>query len=197
MMKPNRYYLVLLGIVWSEDMKTLESLLKSLLTLMTSVTLLAACGGGSVAEEPLPTSAAAPKATVLSPEQRNDQQIGNADYTIVVGKLEDPATAAAAYKPKLKDGRLVAVEVTFENVKSGDALDVNLANLVIIDDKNLLYPAYVGGRDSEVKSPALKKGEKVTGWAAFEIPKDAKATKVRYTVGLLATVLLEAPVPAK
>ena len=115
----------------------------------------------------------------------------------MAGKLEDPATAAAAYKPKLKDGRLVAVEVTFENVKSGDALDVNLANLIIIDDKNLLYPAYVGGRDGEIKSPGLKKGEKVTGWVAFEIPKDAKPTKVRYTVGLLATVQLEAPVPAK
>ncbi len=170
--------------------------IKHFLMATVSSAVLAACGG-SAAEEPLPTSAAAPKATVLSPEQRNDQQIGAADYTIVVGKLEDPATAVAAYKPKLKDGRLVAVELTFENVKGGDALDVNLANLVIIDDKNLLYPAYVGARDGEVKSPGLKKGEKVTGWAAFEIPKDAKAIKVRYTVGLLATVLLEAPVPAK
>ena len=62
-------------------MKTLKSLLSLLilLILMTGVTLLTACSS-SAAEEPLPTRAA-PKATVLSPEQRNDQPIGAADYT--------------------------------------------------------------------------------------------------------------------
>jgi hypothetical protein len=171
--------------------------LKTLLIATVSAALLAACGGSVEDDSPPPTSAAAvPKATVLSPEQRNDQK-PTGDYAISVTKLEDPATAAATYKPKLTDGRLVAVEIAFENVKSKDGLEVNLANLAMIDDKGLVYPAYVGGRDGEVKSPALKTGEKATGWAAFEIPKTAKPAKVRYTVGLLTTIQLEAPVPAQ
>jgi len=168
---------------------------RNFLMAIIGASFLVACGSRADDYSPIPTSVSAvPKATVLSPEERNVPE-SNAEYVISVSRVEDPASAAAAYKPKLKDGRLVAVEVTFENAMSKDSLDVNLVNLAIIDEKGLLYPVYAGARDGEVKSPPLKQGEKAMGWVAFEIPKEAKAVKVRYTVGLLTTVQLEALVP--
>ena len=134
---------------------------------------------------------------MVSPEERNNQQIGSAEYALHVSKFEDPASAATSYKPKLANSRLVAVEVTLENTKSKDALDVTSANLKLVDASGQTYEAFAGGHDGEIKTASLKTGEKATGWVAFEIPKDIKPAKVRYLVGLLATVQLEAPVPAK
>ena len=67
----------------------------------------------------------------------------------------------------------------------------------MVNDKNQVFEPYASGHDDELKVGKLNKGEKATGWVAYEVPKDAKLTKVRYTVGLLATVQLEAPIPSK
>ena len=93
--------------------------------------------------------------------------------------------------------RLVAVQVSLENAKSADALEVTFDNLKLVSDKNQVFEPYSSGHDDELKVAKLNKGEKANGWVAYEVPKDAKLSKVRYTVGLLATVQLEAPLPTK
>lgn len=115
---------------------------------------------------------------------------------LTVATLEDPAKAADTYKQKLANSRLVAVQVNFENAKGTNPMDVNLTNLKLIDSAGRIYEPYVGAHAEEIKTAKLKQGEKAQGWAAFEIPKDAKPAKMRYTVGLLTTVQLEADIPA-
>ena len=145
---------------------------------------------------PAPTSKV-PTVTIVSPEDKNNQQIGTADYVLSVVAFEDPAKASASYKQKMADSRLVAVQITLENANSSDVLDVTLDNVKLVNDKNQVFEPYVAGHDDELKLAKIKKGEKAMGWVAYEVPKDAKLAKVRYTVGLLATIQLEAPLPTK
>ena len=159
--------------------------------------LLTACGGQVEDDSPIPTSASsASQPTVVSPEDRNNQVAAGGNYVMTAATLEDPAKPSDTYKQKLANSRLVAVQVNFENAKGTNPMDVNVANLKLIDSAGRIYEPYVGAHAEEVKTAKLKQGEKAAGWAAFEVPKDAKLAKMRYTVGLLTTVQLEADLPA-
>ena len=163
----------------------------------SALVLLTACGGEAADDGPMPTSASATaRPTIVSPEERNNQAAGAGNYVLTAATLEDPAKPSATYKQKMANSRLIAVQVNFENAKGTAAMDVNPGNLKLIDSGGLIYEPYIGAHADEVKAAKLKQGEKATGWVAFEIPKDAKPAKVRYTVGLLTTVQLEADIPA-
>ena len=178
-------------------MKKARAILVYAVATLTLIVNMAACTNDAAdTAGPAPTSRV-PTATVFSPEDKNNEQVGTANYKLTVAAVEDPAKPSAAYKQKLADSRLIAVQVTLENVQSNDALDVSADNLKLLNDKSRAFDAIAGAHDDELKAGKLKKGEKVTAWVAYEVPKDAKVIKVRYTVGLLATVQLEAPLPSK
>ena len=159
---------------------------------------LAACSsegeGGGLNEKPLPTSNV-PTATVLSPEDANQKTV-NSGYSLKAMAVEDPTKPAAGTDVKA-ESRLMAVQVELENVSSEDAMSVDVANASVTDDKGIDYPATAGGRDGEIKSADLKKGERANGWMAFQVPKDAKLKSITYRIGLLTTVALTANLPQK
>jgi hypothetical protein len=165
------------------------------MTVLLSGTL-AACGGegegGGLGEQPLPTSSV-PTVTVLSPEDIN-QQTANSGYEMKAVAYEDPAQAAAGYEAA-PDTRLVAVQVELANVSSDDPMSVDITNAVVTDDKGIDYSAIAGGRDGEIKSEPLKKGERASGWLAFQVPKDASLKSLTYRIGLLTTIALTANLP--
>ena len=66
-------------------------------TLMLIANMAACTNDAADTAGPAPTSRV-PTATVFSPEDKNNQQIGNADYVISVMAFEDPAKPAATYK---------------------------------------------------------------------------------------------------
>jgi hypothetical protein len=168
---------------------------KFLALIASTMLLLSACSNDAAdpSSGPPPTDASKPKPTVVSPEDRNSQQVGAADYALKVSAVEDPAKAVASYKPKLANSRLVAIQVSLENIKSKDALDVNAANLKLISESGQPFDSIKSVHEDEIKTSAVKAGESAKGWVAFEVPKDTKIAKVKYLVGLLATVQLEAP----
>ncbi len=161
--------------------------------------LLAACGSDSNLDEPAPTKTPDPKKpptpTVVSPEDRNLKSGVTVDYTLAVSTVKDPAEMVATYKPKLANSRLVAAQLTIENANSKDAFEVDPSTPSVFDDKGQEFKAVKGVLADELKPASLKKGEKTQGWVAFEVPKDAKIARVRYLVGLLATVTLTADWP--
>lgn len=159
---------------------------------------LTACGGegegGGLNEQPLPTSKV-PTATIVSPEDVNQQTL-EGGYSIKATAVEDPTTPAAGFEVQA-ESRLMAVQVELENVSSDDAMTVDVANAVVTDDKGIDYPAIAGARDGEISSPDLAKGERASGWIAFQVPKDAKLKSVTYRIGLLTTIALTAELPQK
>jgi hypothetical protein len=159
---------------------------------------LAACSsegeGGGLNEQPLPT-AKSPTVTVLSPEDINQQTV-DSGYALKAMAVEDPTTPASGVEVKA-ESRLMAVQVELENISSDDAMTVDVANAVVTDDKGIDYPALAGGRDGEIKSTDLKKGERASGWMAFQVPKDAKLKSVTYRIGLLTSIALTAELPQK
>ena len=161
--------------------------------------LLSACGSDEDLSQPAPTKTPDPKKpptpTVVSPEDRNLKSGATADYTLAVTAVKDPAEAASGYKAKLPNSRLVAAQLAFENANSKDAFDVDPTTPSVFDDKGQEYKAIKGAVADELKAANLKKGEKTQGWVAFEVPADAKIARVRYLVGLLATVTLTADWP--
>ena len=161
-------------------------------------TLLIACGadtGDDSAPAKPAQSNRPPTPTVVSPEDRNLKSGATADYVLSVVSVKDPAEAVAAYKAKLPNSRLVAAELAFENANGKDVFDVDPTTPSVFDEKGQEYQAIKGALADGLKAISLKKGEKVQGWVAFEVPKDAKPAKVRYLVGLLATVTLNADWP--
>lgn len=165
---------------------------------MVTPALLAACGGG-VEDDGAPAKPAQsnkpPTPTVPSPEERNVKSGDNADYKLSIASIKDPATPVADYKAKLANSRLIAAEIVLENTNSATTFDIDPSLPSVFDDKGKEYKAFAGGVDGVLKASSLKKGEKAQGWVAFEVPKDAKVTRVRYLVGLLATVTLSADWP--
>lgn len=160
---------------------------------------LAACGGegegGGLNEKPMPTSSI-PTVTVVSPEDLNQKSTASSGYALKVAALEDPAQAAAGYTAQ-SDTRLVAVQVELGNESSEDAMTIDIANAVVTDDKGIDYNSVAGGRDGEIKSADLKKGERASGWISFQVPKDAKLKSLTYRIGLLTTIALTADLPQK
>lgn len=161
--------------------------------------VLAACGGegegGGLNEKPLPTSSI-PTATVVSPMDINQKTTASAGYSLKTLAIEDPAQAASGYEAK-PDTRLVAVQLQLANESSEDAMAVDVANAVVTDDKGIDYNSVAGGRDGEIKSSDLKKGERAEGWIAFQVPADAKLKSLTYRIGLLTTIALTADLPQK
>jgi len=160
---------------------------------------LVACSGegeGGGLNESLPPTSAVPTATVVSPMDINQKTTTNSGYSMKVNTLEDPAQPASGYEAK-PDTRLVAVQVDLENTSSDDAMSVDVANAVVTDDKGIDYNSVAGGRDGEIKSADLKKGERANGWIAFQVPKDAKLKSLTYRIGLLTTIALTSDLPQK
>ncbi len=158
-------------------------------------TLLGACGGDAAADDAAPKPTKAPAPTVSSPEERNLKAGDTPDYKLSIASAKDPATAGATYKAKLPNSRLIAAELVLENANSASTFDIDPTLPSVFDDKGKEYKAIKGAVDGELKVASLKKGEKTQGWVAFEVPSDAKPAKVRYLVGLLATVTLNTDWP--
>lgn len=163
-----------------------------------SMTVLAACGGegegGGLNEVP-PTSSV-PTVAVISPEELAQKSAESSGYALKVMAVEDPASAASSYTAE-PDTRLMAVQVELENVSSDDAMPVDIANAIVTDDKDITYNAVSAAREGEIAAGDLKKGDKSSGWLAFQVPKDAKLKSITYRVGLISIIALTADLPQK
>lgn len=158
--------------------------------------LLAACGssegeGSGLDEKPLPTSARPPTPTPISPEELAKVSSESGEYGLTVVSLKDPGTPKSGFS--VPDGsRLVAIEVTFENLTAEDAMDVDPQFALVTADGDVTYDAAIGSVDNEIAVTQIKKGEKASGWLAFVVPNDAKLKDLTYRIGLISTVTLVA-----
>lgn len=158
--------------------------------------LLAACGsnageGSGLDEKPLPTSARPPTLTPISPEELAKVSSESGEYGMTVVAVKDPAEPKAGFT--VPDGsRLVAIEVTFENLKAEDAMDVDPQYALVTAEGDVTYDAVKEAIDKEIAVGQIKKGEKASGWLAFSVPNDAKLKDLTYRIGLISTVTLVA-----
>ncbi len=158
--------------------------------------VLAACGssegeGGGLNEKPLPTSARPPTLTPISPEELAKVSSESGEYEMIVAAVKDPAEPKAGFT--VPDGsRLVAIEVTFENLKAEDAMDVDPQYALVTAEGDVTYDAVKEAVDNEIAVSQIKKGEKASGWLAFVVPNDAKLKDLTYRIGLISTVTLVA-----
>jgi hypothetical protein len=102
--------------------------------------------------------------------------------------VEDPAPAGLFYKPV--DGwKLVAVEIVVGN-QTLDELSVNPLYASLVDTDGFVYNLELAGRDGQLDTIKLAKGEKAKGWVAFVIPQSAQMHTVRYNAEVLQSKLL-------
>jgi Domain of unknown function (DUF4352) len=116
------------------------------------------------------------------PASKVGDVITQSGYSISISDIKDPATSGALYTPK-KGYRLVAVDVTFNNVSGTDTLLVNPLSGYIVDSNGFVYQADLFGVDDEISSANLAVGEKAQGWISFTVPKDAKLSYLKYETG--------------
>ena len=106
-------------------------------------------------------------------------------YSITAVTVEDPTTPGMFYDPK-QGYKLVAPEIIISNV-SGDALSVNPLYSYLIDSEGFVYAVELGGRDGQIDTTDLNAGEKVKGWVAFSIPKEATPTAIKYQIKVFSS----------
>ncbi len=158
--------------------------------------LLASCGtgageGGGLNEKPLPTSARPPTLTPISPEELAKVSSESGEYEMIVVSMKDPAQPKSGYA--VPDGsRLVAIEVTFENLTSPDTMDISPQFALVTAEGDVTYDAVSEAVDKEIAVGQINKGEKANGWLAFVVPNDAKLKDLTYRIGLISTVTLVA-----
>jgi len=107
---------------------------------------------------------------------------GAAQYTLQIGKIEDPATPG--WLAKLEVGQeIVAVEFIISNV-AGKPLDIDPTRGVMVDTDGFSYRGDLGLRDgTELDIMTLNPGEKARGWIGFQVPAEAKVSYIKFALG--------------
>lgn len=112
----------------------------------------------------------------------------NEDYGYTLGSLnvEDPTPQStnSFLKIEIEQGyKLVAIEIVLGNV-SGNVLNVNILNAVLVDNDGFVYNPELGaGFHKQIELADLSVGEKIKGWIAFTIPENSRPTTIKYNVG--------------
>ncbi len=95
-------------------------------------------------------------------------------------QIEDPATPGTLYQPTAGT-RLVAVEVVLGNLDL-ERFAAGPSALTLIDSEGRNYPFAVAAQDAPaMASITLAPGERLRGWAAFEVQADAVLAALRFT----------------
>ncbi|MFH1085477.1 MAG: DUF4352 domain-containing protein, partial [Chloroflexota bacterium] len=97
--------------------------------------------------------------------------------------VEDPAKPGILYKPK-EGTKLIAVEITIAN-DANEVLDVNPLYATLVDAQGFVYRLELAGRDGQLQTVKLSKGEKAKGWVAFEVPKTAAVHSLKYQTDIV------------
>ncbi|NLE74293.1 MAG: DUF4352 domain-containing protein [Actinobacteria bacterium] len=115
-------------------------------------------------------------------------------YSLSASKVEDPTKPGILYKAAV-DYKLVAVEITVGNVSAETPLRVNPLSAYLVDTNGYIYGTELGGRDGQIDTTlneGLPPGQKMKGWVAFEIPKDATPAVIKYELGAFSGAFLSA-----
>ncbi len=110
-------------------------------------------------------------------------------YALTVVAVENPTVPGIFSYPEIGN-KLVAVEIILENI-AGDMLSVNPLNASLVDSNGFVYSVELGGRDGQIATTDLNVGEKIKGWAAFEIPDNAIPAKIKYELSWLSGEILQ------
>ncbi len=138
------------------------------------------------------TDSVEPTATDLATPEPAAAYLGDvtedAGVSLTALQIADPAPAGSLYQPT--DGtRLVAVEVVLGNVDL-ERFAASATDLTLIDGEGFSYPFAVAAQDAEaLTSLALAAGERLRGWAAFEVPADATLAALRLSPSSVETQL--------
>lgn len=134
-------------------------------------------GADGPTEQPEATAAptAAPVVTYLG-----DAVAGNG-YALAAIEVEDPAPAGAFYQPEAGK-RLVAVRVVVGNA-SGDQHTVNPLYAVLLDQDGYTYETELAGRNGQIATADIERGEKIEGWVAFSVEEGAVPAALKYSFG--------------
>ncbi len=154
--------------------------------------LLAACGnagGGAPVSQSTTAPTAVPAAT-LPVEVLTDSASRNG-YAMKKLAVQDPATPIAGYSIDA-ESRLVAVQVEMSVTTAEEKMSVDSIYATVTGDDQTEYPAASQAVKDELAVSEIGKGQKVTGWFAFSVPKDAKLNTITYRVGLAEVVVLAA-----
>ncbi len=158
--------------------------------------LLTACGGTGGGASTQPTadqSAPAPTAVPASTnpaEPLSDSASGNG-YAMKKLAVQDPAMPIDGFTLD-SESRLVAVQVELSVSTAAEKMSIDSVYATVTGEDQTEYPAAAQAVKDELAVADLGNGEKVTGWLAFSVPKDAKLKTITYRVGLAEVVVLSA-----
>ncbi len=158
--------------------------------------LLTACGGTGGGASSQPTAdqnASSPTAVPAATnpvEPSSDSAAGNG-YAMKRLAVQDPATPIDGFT--LDSGsRLVAVQVELSVSTAAEKMSIDSVYATVTGDDQTEYPAAALAVKDELAVSEIGNGEKVTGWLAFSVPKNAKLKTITYRVGLAEVVVLSA-----
>lgn len=144
------------------------------------------------APEPEPTATPEPTSTP-TPEPPQEANLGDLfeldGYSLVALTVEDPAPPGLIYSPT-EGTKLVAVEIVVGNV-SGERITVNVLNATLLDVDGFTYVPELAGRDNQLILVDLEPGERVKGWAAFEVPEGTVPASVKYEASGFPEIVLQ------
>lgn len=123
------------------------------------------------------------KPILVTPNTPNTK-IGDTDekrgFSLSVLNYEDP-TEPGSYFEEKEGYRLVAFEVVLGNETSDEPLSVYITDFSLVDERGFIYEVEDRhGREGQIKSGELDKGEKRKGWVSFIIPKDSNPNYIKY-----------------
>jgi hypothetical protein len=152
-----------------------------------------ACGGTptpapETTQVPPPTEAPT-EAPTAPPMPGLGETLEKDGYTLAALVVEDPAEPGLFYEPE-EGERLVAVEIVV-GVTDGEPITSNALYATLMDADGFAYALELVGRDGQLDTVDLARGEKVRGWVAFEIPEGAVPASVKYETGMFGGVTLQ------
>ena len=137
-----------------------------------------------VEEEATATDEAAPEPTDEPTPEPVTAYLGDVvedgGLALTALQIEDPATPGTLYQPA-PNTRLVAVEVVLGNIDL-ERFAAGPSALTLIDSEGRTYPFAVAAQDDVAMAAiTLMPGERLRGWAAFEVQDDAVLAAVRFS----------------
>ena len=126
------------------------------------------------------TAELAEEAKVEAQKFTVNQPMQLGDFIVTVLKSSEYKTNNEYTQPS-EGMRFYCVLVEYQNPTKDLILDVNPLQWQLIDAENFAYEmAIADSKEPELKGTAINPGGKSKGWVTFEIPKEAKPTKVMF-----------------
>lgn len=112
-------------------------------------------------------------------------------WFITTQKPEQFIPASGSFDQPKKGNKFVAIEIEYSNESAKEG-EVNPSNLTLKDSENHSYEMYIfGGKKPALEDDTLvTAGDKVKGFATFEVPEAAEITKAIYA-NSKATIVFE------